>query len=98
DLRERLMRLVDDAEVVVGEVVEQARGTLAGGASRQVSRVVLDPGAAAHFEQHVDVEVAARLEALRLEQLVLDAELGEALLELRADRRDGALDRGSLGD
>src|SRR3989442_12394032 len=74
-LWERLVRLVDDAEVVVGKVVEQARGALAGSAPGQGSRIVLNSGAATDFEQHVDVEIGARLQALRLEQLVLGPQL-----------------------
>ena len=97
ELRHRLVRLVDDAEVVVGEVVEQARGTLPHLATGEVAGIVLDPGAAPDLEHHVDVEAGARLEALRLEQLVLRPQLREALPQLLADRGDGALDRGPLG-
>src|SRR6184192_1600577 len=98
ELGQRLVRLVDDAEVIIGEVVEQARGALAHRATREVPRIVLDAGAAAHLEQHVDVEVGAGLEALGFEQLVLNPQLGEALLELGTDRHNGALDGRPLGD
>src|ERR1051325_1791473 len=67
ELRQGLVRFVDDAEVVVGEVVEQAGGPLAGLTAAEMPRVVLDPRAPPHFHQHVDVEMRARLEALRLE-------------------------------
>src|SRR5256886_13777515 len=46
ELGQRLVRLVDDAEVIIGEVVEQARGALAHRATREVPRIVLDAGAA----------------------------------------------------
>ena len=92
------MRLVDNAEVVVGEVIEQAGRPLARTPARQVSGVVFDPGAASHLEQHVDVEVRARLQPLRLQQLVLRHKLGEPLLQLRPDRLYRPLDRRPLGD
>src|SRR5207247_5242367 len=61
-------------------------------------RSVLDARAAAHLEQHVDVELRSRFQPLRLEQLVLGPQLGEALPELGADRGDGPLDGGALSD
>ena len=76
ELRQRLVRLVDDAEIVVREVVKQARRSLTRLAATEQPRVVLNAGTTADFHQHVDVEVGARLEALRLEQLVLRPQLG----------------------
>jgi hypothetical protein len=54
---------------VVGEVFEQGRRRLAGLAAGEVARVVLDAGAGAGGLHHLEVEVGALLEALRLEQL-----------------------------
>ena len=93
----RHVRLVHHDEKVGREVVEQARRALAGAPSAERPRVVLDAGAGAHLEQHLDVEIGARLESLRLEQLPRPAQLGQPLGELRADGDDGPLDLGPLG-
>ena len=82
DLRQRDVRLVDDDEEVLREVVEEAGRPLARFAPGEMPRVVLDAGAGADLEHHLDVEVRARLEPLRLEQLAGVAQLGEALGEL----------------
>ena len=97
DLRDGHVRLVDHDEKVGREVVEQARRALAGAPSAERPRVVLDAGAGADLEQHLDVEIGARLQSLRLEQLPRPAQLGQPLGELRADGNDGPLDLGPLG-
>ena len=71
DLRHRLVRLVDEQQEVLGEVVDQRRRRLARRAARQVARVVLDALAEAHLLQHLEVVQRALLEPLLLEQLVL---------------------------
>ena len=76
----------------------QARRALAREPAGEVPRVVLDAGAGAHLEQHLDVEAGARLQSLRLEQLAGALQLVQALGELDPDRLHGALDRGALGD
>ena len=85
------MRLVDDDEEVVGEVVEQAVRRLARRPAVDVPRVVLDAGAEADLLHHLEVERGAHAQPLRLEQLALALELGQALFELDADRADRAL-------
>ncbi len=98
DLRQRDVRLVDDDEEILGEIVEQARRPLARLPAREVARVVLDAGAGADLEHHLDVEVRARLEALRLEQLARAAQERQPLGELGADERDRALERRARRD
>ena len=85
DLRQRHVRLVDDHQEVGREVVEEAGGPLAGAPPGEVARVVLDARAGADLEHHLDVEVGARLEPLRLEQLPRPPQLGQPLRQLRAD-------------
>ena len=77
--------LVGEDDGVVGDVLEEGGGRLAGLAPGQVARVVLDAGAGAGRLQHLEVEGGALLQPLRLEQLALGDELVEALAELRAD-------------
>ena len=82
DLRDGDVRLVDDEQEVLGEVVEQAVGRRAAAAAVDVHRVVLDAGAGADLPHHLDVVGRAHPQPLRLEQLALPLELGEPVLEL----------------
>ena len=90
--------LVDDAEVVLGEEVEQRVGRLARGAAVEVAAVVLDARADAGLGQHLEVVLGAHPEALGLEQLALLLELLEALAQLDLDGADGPLDDLVAGD
>ena len=72
------MALVGEDDGVVGDVLEEGRGRLAGLAPGEVARVVLDAGAGAGRLQHLEVELGALLEPLRLEELALGDELVEA--------------------
>jgi hypothetical protein len=74
------------------EVVDQAVRPLAGLAVVEDPRVVLDPRAEADLAQHLHVVLGALAQAVGLQQLALRLELGAALVELGADRRDRALD------
>ena len=98
DLRQRHVRLVDEAEEVVGEVVEQAVGRGAGLLAEQDARVVLDAVAEAHLAQHLHVVQGALAQAVRLEHLAVVLEPGAALLQLALDLDEGALDGRAVGD
>lgn len=91
DLRDRHVRLVDDEQEVLGEVVEQRVGRGAGRAAVDVAGVVLDAVAGADRAHHLDVVRRAHAQPLRLEQLVLPLQVRQALLQLGLDPRDGAL-------
>ena len=97
DLRHGHVRLVDDDEEVLGEVVEQRVRRLARRAPVDVPRVVLDAVAEADLLHHLEVERRAHAQPLRLEQLALPLELGEPLGEFDLDRARsrGAWPRGS---
>src|SRR5687768_616781 len=97
-LRQRDVRLVDDDEEVFREVVEQARRSLAGEAAREMARVVLDARARPDLHHHLDVEVRARLESLRLEELAFPAQHIQTLDELLPYGADRPLERGARGD
>ena len=92
------MRLVDDAQPVVGEVVEQRVRRLVTLPTVEVHRVVLDAGAAADLAQHLEVVARAHAQPLRLEQLALPLELGEPLRELGLDALDGFGEPFLVGD
>ena len=98
DLRQAYVRLVHHHQKIRREVVDETRRPLPGAAPAQVARVVLDAGAGPHLEQHLDVELGARLQPLGLEQLARALELGQTLGQLGPDQGDGALDLGPLGD
>ena len=91
DLRYRDVTLVDHEEAVVGEVIEQRVGRVAGRATVQVSRVVLDPGAEAHLGEQLEVVLRPLLQPLRLEELPLVAQLVQTPLTLGADGHHGPL-------
>ena len=93
DLRDGLVGLVDEAEEVVGVVVEQAVGPIAGIAPVEDARVVLDAVAEAHLAQHLHVVLRALAQAMALQQLALGLELGAARVELARDLLDRGLDR-----
>ena len=82
------MRLVDEREEVGREVIEERPGPASRGPAGKVSRVVLDPVAGPGLAEHLEVEVRALPEALRLEEAALVLELGNALHELRLDVLD----------
>ena len=97
DLRHRHVALVDDAEHVLGEVVNQGVRRLARRAPVEVARVVLDAVAEPHGLEHLEVIGGALREALGLEELIGRLELGHAALELLADGLERAADLGPLG-
>ena len=92
DLRYRHVRLVDDAEHVAREVVDQRVRGLARPAAVHVPRVVLDAGAVAHGLEHLDVVAGPLAQALRLEDHVVVLQLLDAVLELLLYRLDGMVD------
>ena len=92
DLRHGLVRLVDEADEVVREVVEQAVRAVARPAAVEDPRVVLDPRAEPELAQHLHVVLGALAQPVGLEQLALRLELGAALVELPADLGDRVLD------
>ena len=93
DLRHGLVGLVDEADEVLGEVVDQAVRARARRAAVEDPRVVLDPRAEPDLAQHLHVVLRALAQAVGLQQLALGVELGRALVELAADLGDRALHR-----
>ena len=88
DLRHGHVRLVDDDERVLRQVVDQGGRLLARLAPGEVARVVLDAVAVADLAQHLHVEERALLEPLRLQQPAARAEEAEPLPQLVGDARD----------
>ena len=90
------MALVDDAEHVLGKVIDQSKRRLARFAPVQVTRVVLNAVAKAHGLEHLEIIIGALLQTLGFKQLVGRLELGHALLALFTDRFQSRLDLGLL--
>ena len=98
DLRQRDMRLVHEQHEVIGKVVDQRPGRLAGQAPIHVARIVLDPRAVAHLAQHLQVVHRALLEPRRLQQLAAILKLLDALGQLARDIGDRQLKLLAGGD
>ncbi len=84
-LRHGDVALVDDEQIVVGEVVEQRERRLAVVAAVDVHRVVLDAVAVPDLAHHLEVVLRAHPQALRFEQLVVVLEPLQPLLEFDFD-------------
>ena len=96
-LGHRDVALVHDQERVVRQVFEQGRRRLARAPAGQEARVVLDPGAGAGGDDHLQIGDGALLQPLGLEQALGLAQPGEPLLQLDLDRGHRLVQRG-LGD
>src|SRR3954452_25279307 len=92
DLRHGLVRLVDEEDEVLREVVDQAVRPRPRRPSVEDARVVLDAAAEPDLAQHLHVVLRALAEAMRLEQLPLRLEHRAALVEFPADLRDRLLE------
>ena len=91
DLRHRDMRFVDDQQEIVREEIQQGVRRGARVTPVEMPRVVLHARAAADLGEHLQVVVRAHRQALRLQLLVLLAQLGHALVQLLADGPQRAL-------
>ena len=97
ELRDRLVRLVDEDHEVVGEVVDQGVRRAALGPAVDDPGVVLDPRREAELLQQLDVVLGALAQAVGLEQLAPLLEPGEPLVQLVLDLAHRPLDRLLLG-
>src|SRR3546814_8601199 len=94
DLRDRLVAFVDEEQGVVGQIFEQRRRRLAGQAAGEETAVILDPLAASGRGDHLEVEMGALFQSLRLEQPALGLQFLESLDEFvpyRLDRKSTRL-------
>jgi hypothetical protein len=80
------VRFIDEHDRVGRQVVVERRRRLAGLASREVARVVLDALAEAQLVEHFQVEAGALLDALALDQFLVGLEELDALAQLVLDR------------
>ncbi len=93
DLGHGDVALVGEDQGVVGQVLEQGRRRLAGPAAGEVARIVLDAVAGAGGLDHLDIEGAALVDALGLDQPAHLGQLLDAGVQLVLDPLDRLLQR-----
>jgi len=93
DLRDGLVRLVDEDDEVLREVVEQREWVRSRSATLEDARVVLDPVAEAELLHHLEVVLRALAQPVRLEHLPFDLQPLDALFQLVPDFGNRPLDR-----
>ena len=85
-LRNRLVRFVDEHQKVARKIIQQRRRRLARQPSRKMPRIIFDAVAVAHRLDHFQIEHRPLMNALRLDQAAL-------LFQLRFPPRQFFLDR-----
>ena len=88
DLRDGDVRLVDDEQEILREVVEQGRRRRARPSAVDVARVVLNARTKPDLPHHFDVVVGAHPQPLGLQELALALEFGEPRGEFLLDGGD----------
>ena len=84
-LRHRNVALVNDAQEVLGKVIDQRVRRLTWLTTIQMTRVILDTRAKAQRFQHFQVVIHAHFQALRFQQLAFVVELLQAVAQLFLD-------------
>jgi hypothetical protein len=85
DLGDGGVGFVDDEEVILGKEIEEDMGSRAGRPAGQMSGIIFDAGAEAHFEHHFEVIFGARFNALGFEEFAAGFEPGDAFGQFLAD-------------
>jgi len=88
-LRDGHVRLIEHHQIVVGEVIEQRKGTLSRRTPVEVHRIVLNAVAIPDLSHHLEVVLRAHPKTLRLEQLALFLERRKLELQLLFDTNNG---------
>ena len=82
NLRDRHVRLINNQQEVIREIIQQTVRGAAGGTTINMARVVLNAIAEAHLLHHFQVVGGAHTQTLRLQQLALGLEGLQALAQL----------------
>ena len=85
NLRHSHMTLIYDAEHVLGEVVDEGEGGLAGLSAIKMARVVFNARRETHGLQHFEIVARPLFQPLRLKKLVVGFKLCHALFKLLFD-------------
>ena len=89
------MAFIDEQQCVFGQIFEQGGGRLAGQTAGEETRIILDPRATAGRRDHLEIEIGALLQPLRLEQFALGDQFLQALGKLELDRLHRLFERRS---
>ena len=98
DLRHGLVAFVHEQERILGQIFEQGRRRLARQPAGEEAGIILDAGTGAGGGDHLQVEIGALLQPLRLQQAAFRIELLQPLGQLEADRLGRLLHRRAGGD
>ena len=90
DLREGDMALINDCEVVFGEIVEQTEWAHAGLPAIEIAGIVFDTAAMSQFLNHLEVVGYTLAQSLGLEQFTFVAEKLALSAEIDSNLVDGA--------
>ena len=91
NLRHRDMALVDDAEEIFREIVEERICGLAWRTAVKVPRVILDAAAKTHGFEHFQIVIHAHFQTLSLEQLAFGFELRQSIAQLVLNGLNGSV-------
>ena len=91
DLRNGHVALVHHQEKILRKKIEQTEWPLSRLSRRQMSRVIFNAVAEAHFLQHLQIVIGPHAHPLRFQVLAVLLEERHALIELRADGLDRRL-------
>ena len=91
DLRNGLVRFVDEEQVILRHVIEQRGRRFARQAAGHVARIILDAVAISDGADHLDVEHGSLPHSLRLDEFALLLELRLPPRQLFQDGAEGAL-------
>ena len=92
------VRFVNEEEKVVGEVIQERPGGLAGLAHGEVAGIVLDAGTVARLAHHLDVVAGALFQPLGLQEFSLLTQLLQTLLQFLLDGAKSRLQLLPAGD
>ena len=91
DLRQRDMRLINEDDKVIREVIQQDSRTLSGGTACKRTGIVLYSGAVADFLQHLYIVFNTALEPFLLNQLALGLKIVKLVPELVLNADNGTV-------
>ncbi len=91
NLRNGLMRFVNDEQKIGGEIIEQSRRSFAGKTAGKMAGIIFDAVAIADGAHHFDVETSALFDALGFDDFALAREFRVPPFEFFEDGLDGAL-------
>ncbi len=91
DLWNGRVRLIDDQQKILREIIQQCGRRLTRPPPAEMTRVIFDPVAVTHGSDHLQIELGALLKPLSLQQSTRLPEQGQAFLQFFLDAGNGPL-------